>query len=105
MKQRFRFAQDKGETIAAFGHARLVRQTDGRHELIAGTAEDAADARDWCSLFAHEIVFSPAPQPRPTPQQRRLPPAGRAVPIARGGSAQAARTSAADQAIYEPANA
>ena len=105
MKRRLRCARDKGATIAAFGQARLVRQTDGRHELIAGTAEDAADARDWCSLFAHEIVFSPAPQPRPAPRQRRRPPAGRAVTIARAGSAQAARTAAAEQAFYEPANA
>jgi hypothetical protein len=30
--------QFKGETIASFGAARLLRQLDGRHELIGGTA-------------------------------------------------------------------
>ena len=43
------------ETIARFGAARLVRKLDGRHELIGGTAEDHAAAREWCSLFAPEI--------------------------------------------------
>jgi len=51
------------ETIAHFGAARLVRNFDGRHELIGGTAEHQAAAREWCSLFAPEIVFG-CPTPR-----------------------------------------
>lgn len=47
--------------IATFGLARLVRNADGRHELIGGTASDCIEAREWCSLFAPEIVFSRSP--------------------------------------------
>jgi len=46
------------QIIAAFGTARLVKNSDGRHELIGGTANDHAAAREWCSLFAHEVVFT-----------------------------------------------
>ena len=49
------------ELIAQFGPARLVRKPDGRHELIGGTADHRATAREWCSLFAPEIVFATAP--------------------------------------------
>jgi hypothetical protein len=45
-------------TIARFGPARLVRKPDGRHELIGGTADHHAAAREWCSLFAPEVVFN-----------------------------------------------
>ena len=34
-------------TIARFGPARLVKHCDGRHELIGGTAEHHAAAREW----------------------------------------------------------
>jgi hypothetical protein len=44
--------------IARFGPARLVRHLDGRHELIGGTAEHHAAAREWRSLFAPEVVFT-----------------------------------------------
>ena len=50
------------QLIAAFGTARLVRNQNGRHELIGGTADDHAAAREWCSLFAHEVVFTSAPR-------------------------------------------
>jgi hypothetical protein len=46
------------ELIATFGTARLVRHLDGRHELIGGTEDDLTAAREWCSLFAHDLVFS-----------------------------------------------
>jgi hypothetical protein len=52
----------KGETIATFGVARLVRQLDGRHELIGGTPAHHAAAREWCALFAPQVVFSSTPQ-------------------------------------------
>jgi len=48
--------------IAAFGAARVVKTADGGHELIGGTADDRADAREWCSLFAHDIVFTGPPR-------------------------------------------
>ena len=50
--------------IARFGPACLVRKPNGRHELIGGTAEQCFEAREWCSLFAPEIVFASAP-PQP----------------------------------------
>jgi len=54
--------QEGAQMIASFGVARLVKKTDGQIELIGGTAEDHADACDWCSLLAHEVVFTWAPQ-------------------------------------------
>jgi hypothetical protein len=51
------------EVVAGFGAARLVRRADGRHELLGGTAADHAEAREWCSLFAPEVVFTAAPPP------------------------------------------
>ena len=52
-------------TIARFGHARLVKHFDGPYELIGGTAEQHAAAREWCSLFAPEVVFSGSPNSAP----------------------------------------
>ena len=46
--------------IQQFGQAKLVRHRNGRHELIGGTAGDFTAAREWVSLFAHDIVFSSA---------------------------------------------
>ena len=46
------------ELIAQFGPARLVRYLDGHHELIGGTEDHRATAREWCSLFAPEVVFN-----------------------------------------------
>jgi len=51
-------------TVARFGSARLILKPDGRHELFGGTADDHAAAREWCSLFAHEVVFKSALMPR-----------------------------------------
>ena len=48
------------ETLAFFGKARLIRKSDGRHELVGGTADDRTTAREWCSLFAPDVVFSDA---------------------------------------------
>ena len=50
------------ETLAFFGKAKLIRKFDGRHELIGGTAEDRTTAREWCSLFAPEVVFNDSSQ-------------------------------------------
>jgi hypothetical protein len=49
------------EIVAVFGRARLVRRIDGRHELVGGTWADHLAAREWCSLFEHELVFSSSP--------------------------------------------
>jgi len=49
--------------ITSFGSASLVQTGKGRHELIGGTADDFTAAKEWASLFAHDIVFrSPANQ-------------------------------------------
>lgn len=45
--------------VRQFGRAKLVRLHNGRHELIGGSAADCGAAREWVSLFAHEVVFSP----------------------------------------------
>jgi hypothetical protein len=54
--------QQDCQVIASFGAARLVKKPDGKIELIGGTAEDNADALDWCSLLAHDVVFTWAPE-------------------------------------------
>jgi hypothetical protein len=66
MNQTVRFSRStlspKPATIAFFGAARLVKKGNGRHELIGGTAGDCTAAREWCSLFAHEVVFTAVPE-------------------------------------------
>jgi hypothetical protein len=49
-------------TIARFGRASLVKHFDGPYELLGGTAEERATAREWCSLFAPQVVFESAPR-------------------------------------------
>jgi len=49
-------------TIARFGRANLVKHFDGPYELQGGTAEERATAREWCSLFAPQVVFAAAPR-------------------------------------------
>jgi hypothetical protein len=48
-------------TIARFGRATLVRHFDGPYELVGGTVDDHAAVREWCSLFAPDIVFTARP--------------------------------------------
>jgi len=50
------------ETLAFFGKARLLRRHDGKHELSGGTADERATAREWCLLFAPEVVFADSPK-------------------------------------------
>ena len=59
--------QTEGESLAIFGSTRLVKKLDGKIELIGGTAGDHADARERCSLFAPEFVFTSAPQQKLRP--------------------------------------
>jgi hypothetical protein len=42
--------------IASFGHARLYHRADGRVELRGGSEADRTDAKEWISLFMHEVV-------------------------------------------------
>jgi len=47
--------QDGGETIATFGDARLVKRLTGKLELVGGTDQDRAAAKEWASLFLPEV--------------------------------------------------
>jgi hypothetical protein len=47
-----------GRVVRKFGEAKLLKHANGQHELIGGSAADIADANDWVSLFAHEVVLS-----------------------------------------------
>ena len=47
-----------GRVIRKFGEANLLKHANGKHELIGGSAADIADANDWVSLFAHEVVIT-----------------------------------------------
>ena len=46
------------QIVRQFGDAKLVRLPNGQHELIGGTDADRANAFEWTSHFAHEIVFT-----------------------------------------------
>ena len=49
--------ENSSETLAFFGAARLIRLTDGRHDVVGGTVEERSRARKWCSLCAPEVVL------------------------------------------------
>jgi hypothetical protein len=44
--------------VKRFGHACLIKRVDGEYELVGGGEGDYTKAKEWVSLFAHEIVFS-----------------------------------------------
>jgi hypothetical protein len=48
--------KDKGEVVASWGQARLVKYLDGKVELKGGSKEDRLAAHEWISLFWHEAV-------------------------------------------------
>ena len=48
----------RSQVVHQFGSAKLIRQPNGQHEQLGGTGADRADAFEWSSLFAHEIVFT-----------------------------------------------
>ena len=48
--------RQRGELIAGWGEAELVRHLDGRYELRGGTPEDRQAAREWISMFLHEAA-------------------------------------------------
>ncbi|HVV01875.1 MAG TPA: hypothetical protein VHH88_10975 [Verrucomicrobiae bacterium] len=45
--------------IALFGRGRLVKKSRTQFELVGGTRDDYAEAREWVSFFLHEAVLSP----------------------------------------------
>jgi hypothetical protein len=47
----------EGEVIAIFGQARLVKTVDFKYELRGGSDEDRAEAREWISMFMHDVVI------------------------------------------------
>ncbi len=48
--------KDQGEVIASFGQARLVKYLDGKYELRGGSREDRLAAKEWISMFCHNVV-------------------------------------------------
>ena len=44
------------EIVASGGEARLIKYLDGKVELRGGSKEDRLAAREWISLFWHEMV-------------------------------------------------
>lgn len=52
-----RAAPDEGETLAAFGEARLIKFIDGNLELRGGPPEDRKAAMKWVETFMPDAVF------------------------------------------------
>ena len=44
-------------TVARFGSARLVKTQEGHYELRGGSKSDSLEAREWVSIFMHEVVI------------------------------------------------
>jgi hypothetical protein len=53
-----------GKIVNRFGNAFLIKRADGKHELVGGSDRDFTEAKEWVSLFAHDIVFSRPAQQR-----------------------------------------
>ena len=51
----------RGELIAAFGRAELIKTTTGSYELRGGSTEEQAQAQEWVSLFMHEVLIPAKP--------------------------------------------
>lgn len=49
------------DVLAEFGSAQLVRSGPGRLELVGGSTEERAEAREWASLFldAEYVAWRP----------------------------------------------
>jgi hypothetical protein len=52
---------DEGEVIASWGEARLLKYLDGKYELRGGSADDHTEAKQWISMFMHEVVANNVP--------------------------------------------
>jgi hypothetical protein len=61
MKLKFMFQKlmRHSKIVQWFGEGRLVRHPNGRYELIGGTRADFTAAKEWISLFGHEIILPP----------------------------------------------
>jgi hypothetical protein len=57
------FTRDEGETLATFGDARLVKQLNGRLQVVGGSPSDHTAVKEWVSLFMHDALIS-FPTPR-----------------------------------------
>jgi hypothetical protein len=51
------FGPSEHKTVAVFGSARLVKTPNGRYQLQGGSRTDRMDAREWVSLFMHEVFI------------------------------------------------
>jgi hypothetical protein len=49
-------SENQGTVIACFGNAALIKKPEGSHVLAGGSRDDRSDAREWISLFMHEVV-------------------------------------------------
>ena len=38
-----------------FGKAWLIKRVGEKHELVGGSDQDYTEAKEWISLFAHEV--------------------------------------------------
>lgn len=65
-----RTSAERGEVVASFGTADLIRHADGHWELRGGTPDDHAAAREWASLFQHDAVFATPPTAASLPDQK-----------------------------------
>jgi hypothetical protein len=52
-----------GRILNHFGKAWLIQRADGKHELVGGCDRDNTEAKEWVSLFAHDVVFSRQAKP------------------------------------------
>jgi hypothetical protein len=67
LKIRGRFCHAKwrgGQILKCFGNSRLIRRSDGKHELVGGNENNFTETKEWVSLFAHEVVFTRSRQYR-----------------------------------------
>jgi hypothetical protein len=48
--------KDKGEVMASWGEARLIKYLDDRLVLKGGSHEDRIAAREWISMFLNDAV-------------------------------------------------
>lgn len=62
--------RNRSRLVRQFGGARLMKLSNGQHELIGGSNRDRSAAYEWASLFAHEIVFTHFHRDTPTPTRK-----------------------------------
>lgn len=55
------FGKSEGEVIAASGQPHLVKTLDCKYELRGGSTEDRTAAKEWISMFMHDVVIRKVP--------------------------------------------